>query len=256
MGIVGDIRRAGIARPTVGADRDAGSHVGGDEAVQRRGGEVRDLGEANAAGRAVCDFDRTGDEHFALVAAPATTGDRIILGAQGDFRLVDLGETGQRRAARRDHGPAKFGAQEPRRLVGAEAELVAELQGRNAVGMGGHETGRPEPGRQRQLRPVHNGTRGDRGLLAAGGTLEGEGLSAMRPSLLMGAGRTAEARRPTRGEQPSRAGGFIRVASLKVAERSREVGHDGASEAAMFALRSYQPTPRLSLHLAGPDAEG
>ena len=34
MGIVGDIRRAGIARPTVGADRDAGSHVGGDEAVQ------------------------------------------------------------------------------------------------------------------------------------------------------------------------------------------------------------------------------
>ena len=110
MGIVGDIRRAGIARPTVGADRDAGSHVGGDEAVQG-GGEVRDLGETNAAGRAVCDFDRTGDEHFALVAAPATTGDRIILGAQGDFRLVDLGETGQRRAARRDHGPAKFGAQ-------------------------------------------------------------------------------------------------------------------------------------------------
>jgi hypothetical protein len=36
-------------------------------------------------------------------------------------------------------------------------------------------------------------TRGDRGLLAAGGTLEGEGLSAMRPFLLMGAGRTAEA---------------------------------------------------------------
>src|SRR5512132_4401742 len=151
------------------------------------------------------------------------------------------------RAARRDHGPAKFGAQEPRRLVGAEAELVAELQCRNGVGMRGHEIGRPEPGRQRQLRTVHNGTRGDRGLLAAGGTLEGEGLSAMRPSLLMGAGRTAEAR-PTRGEQPSRAGGFIRVASLKVAERNREVGHDGASEAAMFALRSYQPTPRLSLH--------
>ena len=161
-----------------------------------------------------------------------------------------------RPAARRDHGPAKFGAQEPRRLVGAEAELVAELQCRNAVGMGGHEIGRPEPGRQRQLRTVHNGTRGDRGLLAAGGTLEGEGLSAMRPSLLMGAGRTAEARRPTRGEQPSRAGGFIRVASLKVAERSREVGHDEASEAAMFALRSYQPTPRLSLHLVRPDAEG
>jgi transposase len=31
-------------------------------------------------------------------------------------------------AARRDQGPAKFGAQKPRRLVGAEAELVAELQ--------------------------------------------------------------------------------------------------------------------------------
>ena len=54
-------------RPTnLGADRGTGSRVGGDEAVQRRSGEVRDLGEANAAGRAVCDFDRTGDEHFAL----------------------------------------------------------------------------------------------------------------------------------------------------------------------------------------------
>ena len=65
--------------------------------MQRGSGEVRDLGET--AGRAVCDFGRTGDEHFALMAAPATTGDRIILGAQGDFRLVDLGETGERPGA-------------------------------------------------------------------------------------------------------------------------------------------------------------
>ena len=83
-------------------------------------------------GAPFADFDRTGDEHFALVAAPATTGDRIILGAQGDFRLVDLGETGQRRAARRDHGPAKFGAQEPRRLVGAEAVSAAQMSSRRS----------------------------------------------------------------------------------------------------------------------------
>ena len=250
MGIVGDIRCAGIARPAVGADRGAGSDVGGDEAVQRCRGEVGDLGEANAAGPAVCDFDRPGNEHFALVAATATPGDRIIFAAQANFRLVDLGETGQRRAARRDRRPAKLGAQQPRRLVGAEAELVAELPCRNAVGMGGHEPGRPEPGGQRQLRTVHDGACGDRGLLAAGGALEGERLSAMPPSLRMVTRRTAEARRPAHGEQPSRAGGFIREASLKVDERGGNVGHGGASGAAAFALRSYQPATSLSLHLA------
>ena len=227
MGIVGDIRRAGIARPDVGADRDAGSPVGGDEAVQRGSGEVRDLGETNAAGRAVCDFafcpdgcarhHRRPDHPWCARGFPSRQPRRNRPAASGPARPW----------------PGEVWRPGASRLVGAEAELVAELQGRNAVGMGGHEIGRPEPGRQRQLRTVHNGTRGDRGLLAAGGTLEGEGLSAMRPSLLMGAGRTAEARRPTRGEQPSRAGGFIPVASLKVAERSREVGHDGASEAAV-----------------------
>ena len=51
MGIMGDIRPAGIARPAVGADGGAGSHIGGDEAVQRRSEEVGDLGR-DEGGRA------------------------------------------------------------------------------------------------------------------------------------------------------------------------------------------------------------
>ena len=133
MGIVGDIRRAGIARPDVGGR------------IVMPGAPLAAMKPCSAgAEKSVISARRMrpgapfATSHFAPMAAPATTGDRIILGAQGDFRLVNLGETGQRRAARRDHGPAKL-APRSHRLVGAEAELVAELQGRNAVGMGGHD---------------------------------------------------------------------------------------------------------------------
>ena len=110
MGIVGDVGRAWIGCPSVGFDGCALSQVGGDKTVQRGGGEVLDFCEANAAGRAV-DFDRAGDEHFALGRATAATRDQIVLGAQGDFRLVDLGDPSQERAGRRDHGPPQLGAQ-------------------------------------------------------------------------------------------------------------------------------------------------
>ena len=93
MGIVSDVGRAWIGCPSIGFDGCALSQVGGDKTVQRGGGKVLDCCEANAAGRAVGDFDRAGDEHFALGRATAATRDRIVLGAQGDFCLVELGDS-------------------------------------------------------------------------------------------------------------------------------------------------------------------
>src|ERR1019366_6325255 len=112
-------------------------------------------------------------------------------------------------------------------LVGAEAELALELQRRNAVGMCGHEIGRPEPDGQRQLRAMQDRPRRDRGLLAAGGALKGEGLAAVRPSLFVGTGRTAKARRPAGLEQPSGAGGLVGKAMLEVDEGTRKSGMTG-----------------------------
>ena len=74
--------------------------------MQRGGGEVLDFCEANAAGRAVGDFDRAGDKHFALGRATAATRDRIVLGAQGDFCPVDLGDPSQERAGKARSWPA------------------------------------------------------------------------------------------------------------------------------------------------------
>ena len=42
MGLVPDVGGAGIGRPAVGFDRRARGDVGGDEAMQRGGGEVFD----------------------------------------------------------------------------------------------------------------------------------------------------------------------------------------------------------------------
>ena len=177
MGIVGDVGRAWIGCPSIGFDGRALSQVGGDKTVQRGGGKVLDCCEANAAGRAVGDFDRGGDEHFALGRAPAAACDRIVLAAQGDFCLVDLGDPSQERAGRRDHGPPQLGAQQPSRLIGAQPKQPLQLQRRNSVGVGGHQIGGPEPDGQRKLRAVHDRPRRDGGLPAATGAFVGESLS-------------------------------------------------------------------------------
>ena len=196
MGLVPDVGGAGIGRPAVGFDRRARGDVGGDEAMQRGGGEVLDRGQAKASGRVVFDFDGAGDEHFALGRAAAAAANRIGLGPQRDLGLVDLDKASERRAARRDHGAAQLGAQQPRGLVGAEPELLLQLQRRNPIRMGGHEIDGPEPCDQRQLRTMQDCAGRHRGLLAAGGAFEGEGLSAMRPPLGAGACRTSKPRGP------------------------------------------------------------
>ena len=66
MRIVIDAGRAGIGGPTVSLDRRALRHIGGDETMQRRGGEVLDLSKTNAPRAVSIDLNRAGEEHFAL----------------------------------------------------------------------------------------------------------------------------------------------------------------------------------------------
>src|SRR5246127_2854014 len=98
MRIVGDASRAGISGPTIRLGGGAGSDVGGEEGVEAGGRVISDLAEADAAGAkaAVLDLDGADDQHFALMAAPATACDRIVFAAARDFGFIDLDEAGQR----------------------------------------------------------------------------------------------------------------------------------------------------------------
>ena len=104
---------------------------------------IRDLAQADAAGTkaAVLNLDGADNQHFALMAAPAAARDRIVFAAARDFGFINLNQTGQRAAARREHAAAQLGADQPRRLVGAESELALQLQSRDAIGVGGHQIG-------------------------------------------------------------------------------------------------------------------
>jgi len=105
MGIVGDAGGAGISGPTIRLGGGAGGDVGGEEGVETGGRVISNLAEADAAGAkpAFLDLDGTDDQHFALMAAPATAGYRIVFTAASDFGFIDLDEAGQGAAARREH---------------------------------------------------------------------------------------------------------------------------------------------------------
>ena len=69
----------GISGPTSRLGGGAGGEVGGEEGVgDWRPKVISNLAEADAAGAkpAVFDLDGTDDQHFALMAAPATAGYR------------------------------------------------------------------------------------------------------------------------------------------------------------------------------------
>src|SRR5712671_7739914 len=83
MRIVGDAGGAGVSRPTIRLGGGAGGDVGGEEGVEAGGRVIGDLAEADAAGAkpAVFDLDGADDQHFALMAAPATARDGIVFAA-------------------------------------------------------------------------------------------------------------------------------------------------------------------------------
>ena len=92
MGLVTDAGGTRISRPAIGLGRGAGGEVGGEEGMQAGGRIIGNLAQANAAGTeaAVLDLDRADDQDFALMAAPAAAGDRIVLAAADDLGFISV----------------------------------------------------------------------------------------------------------------------------------------------------------------------
>src|SRR5512147_1254697 len=226
-----------------------------DEGVQAFGRSILDRAEPHPARSAVVHLDAGGHQHLALVAAPVPAGGRFVLATPGDRCLVDLHQAGQQGTSRGDHRPAQLGGEQPSRLVRSQSQLSLQLQGGDAVGVGGHQIRRPEPDGELELRGVHHRAGGHRGLPPAGGALPGEGLARQLPALALPAGRTAEAVRPAHPRQILSTRPLIREAALKLDERTGKVGHGGRSHSGVRHL-FYAVRPQLSLHFVPPEPEG
>ena len=227
MGIMSDAGGAGISGPTIGLGGGTGADVGGEEGVEAGSRVIGHLAQAKATGAkpAVFDLDGADDQDFALMAAPATARDRVVFATASDFGLVDLDEAGQGAATRREHAAAQLGADQPRRLVGAEGELALQLQSRDAVGVGSHQISGPEPSGQRQLGVMHDGSGGDRGLAPATGALIGPGLGLQPPGFATTASRADKSVGPARRGKILSAGGLITEALLELDQGAWKVGH-------------------------------
>ena len=218
MGIMGDVGGTGVPGPTIGLCGGAGGEIGGEKGMKAGGRIIGDLAEADATGTAaaILDLDGADDQHFALMATSATTGDRIVFTTAGDFGFIHLDQTGQWAAIWGKHAAAQFGAEQPRRFVGAKSELALQLQRRDAVGMGSHQIGGPEPGGERQLGVMHDGSGGDRGLTGAASAFIGPGLCLQPPGFATAAARADKPVRPARCGKILSAGRLVAEALLEL----------------------------------------
>jgi hypothetical protein len=91
---------SGISGPPIGLGSGPGCEIGGEKGMKAGGRIIADLAEADAAGTAAAVLDLNGadDQQFALMAAPAASGDRIVFAAAGDFGFVQLDKSGKRAA--------------------------------------------------------------------------------------------------------------------------------------------------------------
>ena len=178
------------------------------------------------------------------MAAPAAASDRIVFAAASDFGFINLDEAGKRAAARGEHAAAQLGADQPRRLVGAEGELALQLQSRDAVGVGGHQISGPEPRGQRQRGVLHDGSGSDRGLATAAGALIGPGLGFQPPGFAATASRADKPVGPARRCKVLSAGGLIAEALLEFDQGAGKVGHRGSRGqfSSLFVLQRTCPT--------------
>src|SRR5215813_10634361 len=248
MRIMGDVGGTGVPGPTIGLCGGAGGEIGGEKGMKAGGRIIGDLAEADATGTAaaILDLDGADDQHFALMAPSATTGDRIVFTTADDFGFIHLDQTGQWAAIWGKHAAAQFGAEQPRRFVGAKSELALQLQRRDAIGMGGHQIGGPEPGGQWQLGVVHDRPGGYRCLFAAAGAFPRPWLRLQLPRFALGAVRTDEALGPARHEEVLNAGGFVRKTLLELDQRTRKVGHGRSPKAVYVRSLFYSQTAPLA----------
>ena len=92
MGIMGDSGGAGISRPTIGLGGGTWREIAGEKGMKASRRIIGDLAKADAPGAAaaILDLNGTDDQDFALMAAPAATGDRIVFATAGDFGFIHL----------------------------------------------------------------------------------------------------------------------------------------------------------------------
>ena len=226
--------------------------------MQTIGRIVGHLLEADAAGAgpAICNLDGADHEYLALMTAPAAASQGIVLVAADDLGFGDLDEPGQGAAVAGHHAAPQLGTQQPGRFVGAEAELALQLQRRDAVGMGSHQIGGPEPQGQRQLGVVHDSAGGDRGLLAAMGAFPGPCLGLQRPGFAPAASGADKTLWPARREKIFDASRLIRKAALKLNQGVRKIRHGGSSGELMFAICSIINRRFSPPLMVVPDARG
>ena len=227
VGMVDDAGGAGISGPAIGLGSSTGAEVGGEEGVEAGSRVIGDLAQADAAGAEAAGLylDGADHQHFALMATPATARDRVVFAAARDFGFINLDEAGQRATAGREHAAAQLGADQPRRLVGAEGELALQLQSRDAVGVGCHQISRPEPGGQWQFGVMHDGSGGDRGLATAAGAFIGPGLGLQPPGFTTTADRADKPVGPAHRYKILSARGLIAEALLELDQGAWKVGH-------------------------------
>ena len=189
--------------------RRAGSNVGLYESMQVASFVARDGGEADAprqgveistaeclgfvglSGGMVDHLDRSDNEHLAGLERTA----EIVGSAERHFGLIDLDNAFQGIAVRIDHGTPQLLFQQPSCAI-ANSELPSQLSRRHAVGMRGHQVGRLEPDRQRQLGPVHHRSGRYRGMRAALSARVGKGAARQHGSVRAAAFRANETVRP------------------------------------------------------------
>src|SRR3954451_3911068 len=94
MRIGRDAGSTGVPGPAIGLGGGAGGEIGHEEGMQTLGRIVGHLLEADATGASpvVRDLDGADQEDLALMAAPAATGQGIVLAAADDLGFVDLDE--------------------------------------------------------------------------------------------------------------------------------------------------------------------
>src|ERR1700730_10530393 len=257
-----------IARVVVGQDDAAGFDIGQDKGVKRGGEVVGDDLQPDAASLGVQEFLVVGPSgrpagdpiddfhgaHHGNHALPATDTKRRIFLAERNLCLVNFDHASELGAVRVHHGSAQLGGEQPGGLV-VDPELALELQGRQPVGVGAHQVGRPEPHPKRELGLGHQGTSGDRGLPTAATTLP-KGTAVQPPHrgpLALGADEPV---RPAPLHQILAAGLIAREYALELKQRLWKPFHHVRAGPRIYNPRLCPGWPRvLSLkHLPKPSA--
>jgi hypothetical protein len=200
----------------IGEDRGPRGNVPGKEVVERSRLEVGDHIHADAPRGSAALLHRHQDEcgsaPFKLPAA-SDAG----LGTTHP-RVVDLDFTPKGFASEVYGRSSELVEDHPGGFVTAKPKLTLEEQGRNAPLIGRHQVGGPEPKRQGSLRIMKDGSRSQRDLVAASGTLPASPTH-QSVTVSVGAAGALEALGPTAGGQVLLAGLLAGKLKLKLAER-------------------------------------